>query len=243
MSDLHLGMRDSSPQVILDFLKTIKTDLLILNGDIIDIDAMKRGSKWKNKHTKVLKKILDISRDCEVIYLRGNHDNDIEELYGFEFGNIKFMDEYIYHYMEWNGDGDNFVDKKVLIFHGDKIDITVKYKILSYFGSVGYDIALRLNTWYNQWRKKMGKPYYSISKIIKENVKEAISFVNDFEKNACDYGKSIGVDGVICGHIHIPTTKTIDGIRYYNSGDWVENYSCLVQNMDGSWELKTPTVG
>ena len=97
MSDLHLGMKDSSPKKILEFLDSIHTDLLILNGDIIDMDALKRGSKWKNKHTKVIMKLLDMSRDTDIIYIRGNHDSDLEDVYGYKFGNIKFMDEYIYN--------------------------------------------------------------------------------------------------------------------------------------------------
>lgn len=239
MSDLHLGMKDSSPKKILEFLNSIHTDLLILNGDIVDIDAMKRGSKWKNKHTKVVMKILDMSRHTEVIYVRGNHDNDLEELFGFELGNIRFVEDYIYNQKVWSGFGDEYSCKKFLIFHGDKIDVTVKYKFLSYIGSVGYDIALRVNTWYNDYRNKMGKPYFSISKIVKENVKEALSFINDFETNACGYAKTRGADGVICGHIHIPSMKNIDGITYYNSGDWVENFSALVLTYDNNWEIIT----
>ena len=227
MSDLHLGMKDSSPKKILEFLDSIHTDLLILNGDIIDMDALKRGSKWKNKHTKVIMKLLDMSRDIDIIYLRGNHDSDLEDVYGYKFGNIKFMDEYIY----------NHDDKKILIFHGDKIDVTVKYKFLSQIGSIGYDLALRLNTLYNEYRMRTGKPYYSISKWIKKNVKNAISFVNDFEINACEYAKSKKCDSVICGHIHIPVIKKIDGINYYNSGDWVENFSCLVLTSENEWKL------
>jgi UDP-2,3-diacylglucosamine pyrophosphatase LpxH len=227
MSDLHLGMKDSSPKKILEFLDSIHTDLLILNGDIIDMDALKRGSKWKNKHTKVIMKLLDMSRDIDIIYLRGNHDSDLEDVYGYKFGNIKFMDEYIY----------NHDDKKILIFHGDKIDVTVKYKFLSQIGSIGYDLALRLNTLYNEYRMRTGKPYYSISKWIKKNVKNAISFVNDFEINACEYAKSKKCDSVICGHIHIPVIKKIDGIDYYNSGDWVENFSCLVLTSENEWKL------
>ena len=227
MSDLHLGMKDSSPKKILEFLDSIHTDLLILNGDIIDMDALKRGSKWKNKHTKVIMKLLDMSRDTDIIYLRGNHDSDLEDVYGYKFGNIKFMDEYIY----------NHEDKKMLIFHGDKIDVTVKYKFLSQIGSIGYDLALRLNTLYNEYRMRTGKPYYSISKWIKKNVKNAISFVNDFEINACEYAKSKKCDSVICGHIHIPVIKKIDGINYYNSGDWVENFSCLVLTSENEWKL------
>jgi UDP-2,3-diacylglucosamine pyrophosphatase LpxH len=227
MSDLHLGMKDSSPKKILEFLDSIHTDLLILNGDIIDMDALKRGSKWKNKHTKVIMKLLDMSRDIDIIYLRGNHDSDLEDVYGYKFGNIKFMDEYIY----------NHDDKKMLIFHGDKIDVTVKYKFLSQIGSIGYDLALRLNTLYNEYRMRTGKPYYSISKWIKKNVKNAISFVNDFEINACEYAKSKKCESVICGHIHIPVIKKIDGIDYYNSGDWVENFSCLVLTSENEWKL------
>ena len=117
--------------------------------------------------------------------------------------------------------------------------MTVKYKFLSYIGSVGYDIALRVNTLYNDYRNKMGKPYFSISKIVKENVKEALSFINDFEVNACNYAKTRGADGVICGHIHIPSMKNINGITYYNSGDWVENFSALVLTYDNNWELIT----
>jgi UDP-2,3-diacylglucosamine pyrophosphatase LpxH len=176
---------------------------------------------------KVLIKLLDMSRHTEIIYIRGNHDNDVKDLYNSILGNIKFMDEYVYFV---NG-------KKYLVFHGDKIDITTKYKLLTQIGSIGYDLALRLNTWYNRYREFTGKPYYSISKVIKENFKKAVSFINDFEENACDYAKTVHCDGVICGHIHIPSAKVINGIEYYNSGDWVENFSCLVLTLENEWKL------
>jgi UDP-2,3-diacylglucosamine pyrophosphatase LpxH len=227
LSDLHLGMNDCKPKRILNFLDTIKTDLLILNGDIIDIDAMRRGSKWKDKHMKVLIKLLDISRHTEVIYIRGNHDDEVKDLYSSILGNIKFMDEYIY---ESN-------NKKYIVFHGDKIDVTTKYKLLTQIGSIGYDVALRINTWYNKYREWTNQPYYSISKVIKENFKKALSFINDFEENACNYAKTIHCNGVICGHIHIPSIKVIDDIEYYNSGDWVENFTALVLTSEDEWEL------
>jgi UDP-2,3-diacylglucosamine pyrophosphatase LpxH len=227
LSDLHLGMSDSKPKKILKFLESIKTNILILNGDIVDIDALKRGGKWKNNHTNVVMKILEMSKNTEVIYIRGNHDDDIKELYGSHVMNIKFADEYILHR---NG-------KKYLIFHGDKIDITTNWKFLTHIGSVGYDVSLKINTWYNQYREWRNQPYYSISKVIKENFKEAISFINNFEQNACDYAMKKNCDGVICGHIHVPSLKTINNISYYNSGDWVENFSALVLHKNGTWEI------
>jgi UDP-2,3-diacylglucosamine pyrophosphatase LpxH len=227
LSDLHLGMSESKPKKIIKFLDSIKTNILILNGDIIDIDALKRGGKWKSSHTKVIMKLLEMSKNTEIIYIRGNHDDDVKELFGNKIMNIKFMDEYIL----------NVNDKRYLVFHGDKIDSTIRWKILTHIGSIGYDFSLKINYWYNKYREWRNKPYYSISKIIKENFKEALSFINNFESNACDYASKKNCDGVICGHIHVPSIKQINNISYYNSGDWVENFSALVLNKSGYWEI------
>jgi UDP-2,3-diacylglucosamine pyrophosphatase LpxH len=237
MSDLHLGMKDCRPQKILDFLNSMTTDLLILNGDIIDFDAIRRGSKWKNKHTKVITKILDMSRHIPVVYIRGNHDDDIREFFGVKIKNIEFVDEYIINNQEWV-ENDLYINRRYAVFHGDQIDIFIsKFKLLTQIGSMGYDLALRLNTLYNKYREWRKLPYYSISKSIKENFKKALSFVNDFENNAVEYAKKKSCDGVICGHIHIPVIKEINGIKYYNSGDWVENFTAIVLTLDNKWEL------
>lgn len=227
LSDLHLGMNGSKPKKILKFLESIDPNILILNGDIIDIDALNRGHKWKNIHTKVVTKIMDMSRKCNVIYIRGNHDDQVKDLYGSNVMGITFCDEYI---LERLGE-------KYLIFHGDKIDISTKWKVLTQIGSVGYDISLTINNWYNKYREWRNLPYHSISKVIKENVKEAISFVNDFELNACNYARKKNCSNVICGHIHIPTIKEYDSVTYYNSGDWVENFTALCLTKKGEWKL------
>jgi UDP-2,3-diacylglucosamine pyrophosphatase LpxH len=237
MSDLHLGMKDCKPQKILDFLDSMRTDLLILNGDIIDFDTLRRGSKWKNKHTKVITKIFDISRHIHGIYVRGNHDDDLREFFGMKIGNIEFVDEYVIETKEWI-EHDIFKHRRFLVFHGDQIDVvTSKFKLLTQIGSMGYDLALRLNTIYNKYREWRKLPYYSISKKIKENFKKAWTFINNFEENAIQYGKRKSCDGVICGHIHIPVIKDIHGLKYYNSGDWVENYTAIVLTYEDKFEL------
>jgi hypothetical protein len=43
--------------------------------------------------------------------------------------------------------------------------------------------------------------------------------------------------GVICGHIHQPANKHLNGIHYLNSGDWVETLSALVETPDGKWNI------
>ena len=46
-----------------------------------------------------------------------------------------------------------------------------------------------------------------------------------------------GCDGIVCGHIHKPELRKIDGIIYANDGDWVESLSALVEHHDGRLEL------
>lgn len=226
MSDLHLGMNNSKPKSILNFLNSIQTDLLILNGDIIDIDAIKRGSKWKNKHTKVLLKILELSKTTKVIYIRGNHDDEIKHFYDAKIGDIEFKNEHTI----------TSGDKKYLVVHGDQFEnFGGKLKIVYYVGSVLYDILLTANTYYNAIREKLNLPYHSISKIAKRNVKKIMSFIFKFETKAIEAASKKGYNGVICGHIHTPTIKKVSNIEYMNSGDWVENKTAIALTNNNEW--------
>ena len=220
VSDLHLGTKDSKAEEFIEFLDKHPTDLLILNGDIIDGWALNRGTKWKKQHTKVISKLLKLSNKTKIIWIRGNHDEFIQEFIGTHLGAIEIREDYkldINHTME-----------SYYIFHGDVIDVFItKYKWLSKIGSVGYDFALWLNRVYNTYRKWRKLPYISISQKIKESVKVATNYVNDFEVTALSMATKKGCDGVICGHIHQPADRMINGKRYLNSGDWIENMSAI----------------
>jgi UDP-2,3-diacylglucosamine pyrophosphatase LpxH len=224
VSDIHLGIKDSKVDEFLEFIEEHPTELLILNGDIIDGWALNRGSKWKKKHTKVVQKILKLSTKTKIIWIRGNHDEFIQEFIGSHFGNIEMREDYI---LKLNN------GEKYYIFHGDVIDVFItKYKWLSKIGSVGYDFALWLNRVYNSYRKWRKLPYISISQKIKNKVKVATNYINDFETSALSMGSLKGCDGVMCGHIHQPADVVIDGKRYLNSGDWIENMSAICIDSD-----------
>jgi len=49
--------------------------------------------------------------------------------------------------------------------------------------------------------------------------------------------KRLGFDGVICGHIHTPAIKRIDGVTYMNCGDWVDSCTAIVEHYDGRMQL------
>jgi len=220
VSDLHLGTKDSKAEEFIEFIEKHPTDLLILNGDIIDGWALNRGTKWKKQHTKVISKLLKLSNKTRIIWIRGNHDEFVQEFIGTHLGAIEIREDYKLHISN--------TMENYYIFHGDVIDIFItKYKWLSKIGAIGYDFALWLNRVYNTYRKWRKLPYISISQKIKGSVKVATNYVNDFEVTALSMATKKGCDGVICGHIHEPADRVIDGKRYLNSGDWIENMSAI----------------
>ena len=220
VSDLHLGTKNSKAEEFIEFIESNPTDLLILNGDIVDGWALNRGTKWKKPHTKVISKLLQLSNTTRIIWIRGNHDEFIQEFIGTHLGAIEIREDYK---LDINNTMESYY-----IFHGDVIDVFItKYKWLSKIGSVGYDFALWLNRVYNKYRKWRKLPYQSISQKIKSGVKVATNYINDFETTALSMATKKGCNGVICGHIHQPADRMINGKRYLNSGDWVENMSAI----------------
>ena len=230
LSDLHLGSNSSRPEEILKFLKTISCDLLILNGDIIDGHALKKGGKWTKEHTKVIRKILKMTYkgNTKVIYIRGNHDDFLDDIIPIAIPGIEIVKDYVHE----------SYGKKFYIVHGDFFDlITTKFRFLSVLGGAAYDFLIWFNKKYNKYRAWRGLEYYSLSQTIKYKVKAAVSFISDFENTLSEYAKKQGFNGVICGHIHHPEIKDIGGVMYMNSGDALESMTCLAEDFDGSWKI------
>ena len=223
VSDIHLGTKDSQAKEFIKFLDEHPTEQLILNGDIIDGWALQRGSKWKKQHTKVILKLLELSKKTDIVWIRGNHDEFLTDFFMIKMSNITLCEDYMI----------DIKRKKYLIFHGDILDVfSSTWKWIAKIGSVGYDIALTLNTWYNKYRSWRGLPYYSISKHIKDKVKSAVSFILDFEENAAKIAKQRKCSGVIVGHIHTAEDRMIGDIHYLNSGDWVESKTAILIDKD-----------
>ena len=228
-SDLHLGTKHSKSKEFLQFIEENPCEQLILNGDIVDGWALQRGTKWKTSHTKVIAKLIKLSTKQKIVWIRGNHDDFLKDFTGTNLGNIKIREDYVIT-----------ADKRYFIFHGDIIDVFItQYGFLAKIGSVGYDVALFLNDIYNRYRKWRKLPYYSISQKIKEGVKIATNYVNDFETTAIRMASEKMCDGVICGHIHQPADRMIGNKHYLNSGDWVENMTAICIKMDNTIEIKS----
>lgn len=230
LSDVHLGTPHAKADEAAHFLKHVRCERLILNGDIIDGWRLRRGGHWSKAHTRFVRRVLTLvqKKDTEVVYLRGNHDDFLSRLLPMRFERIELREDLVL----------DTPRGRYLVLHGDVFDGVVKNMVfLAHLGDAGYALLLRLNRAYNLWRRFRGKEYFSLSKAIKARVKQAVSFVGKFEEQVAALARSRGCVGVICGHIHTPADKTIDGIHYLNSGDWVESLSAIVEHLDGRFEL------
>ncbi|WP_431157797.1 UDP-2,3-diacylglucosamine diphosphatase [Winogradskyella poriferorum] len=222
ISDVHLGTYGCQAKQLLTYLNSIEPKRLILNGDIIDIWQFKKRY-FPKSHLSVIKKIMDLaSNGTEVIYITGNHDEMLRKFSETKIGNISIVNKLVL-----NLDG-----KRAWFFHGDVFDISIQNaKWLAKLGGWGYDMLIVINSFVNWCLEKFGKERYSLSKKIKDNVKGAIKYINDFENVATELAIENGYDYVVCGHIHQPKIKHIEikngSTTYLNSGDWVENFTAL----------------
>ncbi|WP_108508671.1 UDP-2,3-diacylglucosamine diphosphatase [Polynucleobacter acidiphobus] len=229
ISDVHLGTPGCQAKFLLDFLKHNESDTLYLVGDIIDGWRLKKSIYWPQSHNDVVQKILRKARKgTEVVYVPGNHDESIRQFLGLSFGEIKVVPEAIHT----TADG-----RKLWITHGDLFDGVMQYaKWLAYVGDNLYSLILYFNRYLNLLRIRMGMQYWSLSQYLKHQVKNAVSYIADFEMIMAREARLRGCQGVVCGHIHKAEIRMIDNLLYCNDGDWVESLTALVETHEG--ELK-----
>ena len=220
ISDFHLGTRRAQADMLLDFLRTTESETLYLVGDIVDNWSLKKNWYWHQTHNDVIQKLLRKARKgTRVIYMPGNHDENFRDFAGSQFGRaaVRLTDIHI-----------GATGKRYLVMHGDEFDGVVKYaRWLAYLGDNAYELAMNLNGAVNRLRRLTGRPYWSLSAYLKNRVKRAVEFLSDFEKAVVREARRRGADGVICGHVHTPGMRNIDGIEYLNDGYWVESCSAL----------------
>jgi UDP-2,3-diacylglucosamine pyrophosphatase LpxH len=232
LSDVHLGTYGCRAKELVNYLKSITPNILILNGDIID------GWQFTKRyfplpHIMVLKEIIQfITNGTRVFYITGNHDEMMRRYSDIQIGNFALTDKLVLE-----------IDNKMTwIFHGDVFDNTTKgsAKILAKLGSSGYSLLIRFNRMVNFILKSFGRERVSISKRVMAGVNKAVSKINDFELIAAELAIEKKYDYVICGHIHQPQKKVVetkDGkVTYLNSGDWVEHLTAL-EYQQNEWTI------
>lgn len=231
ISDVHLGTYGCHARELLNYLRSIRPKVLVLNGDIIDIWQFSKRF-WPDSHMQIIRKIMKfITEDVQVVYLTGNHDEMLRKFADLKLDTFQLKNKLV---LELDG-------SKAWLFHGDVFDVTMQHsKWLAKLGAIGYDMLILLNSFVNWLLGIFRRPKMSFSGKIKGSVKSAVKFMSDFEETAAAIGIENGYDYVICGHIHQPVIKKVEtpsgAIMYLNSGDWVESLSAL-EYAAGEWSL------
>jgi UDP-2,3-diacylglucosamine pyrophosphatase LpxH len=230
ISDVHLGTRGCNAKLLIDFLDHSDSDTMYLVGDIIDGWRMKKKFYWPDAHNDIVWRIMKRARrGTKVVYIPGNHDEMFRQFSGMNFGGVEIRRKAVHE----TADG-----RRLLVLHGDEFDaIMLAHRWLAVVGDAAYITLMRLNTVVNAVRTRLGLPYWSLSKTAKHKVKNAVAFISRFEELVAHEAGLLGVDGVVCGHIHNAEQRSIEGIEYYNDGDWVEGCTALVEHPNGRMEI------
>lgn len=231
ISDVHLGTIGCHAIELVQYLNSINPKRIILNGDFIDMWQFKKYY-WPDAHMHVIRTLITMmTNGVDIYYLTGNHDEALRKISSLQLGPLFIKDKLI---LEMNGE-------KVWFFHGDIFDVAMKHsKWLAKLGGKGYELLILINRWVNVLTIKLGYGKISLSKKIKDSVKTAVNFIDDFEVTAMELAIEEGYDYVVCGHIHQPKIRGYENekgsVIYLNSGDWIENLTTL--EFDGEeWDL------
>lgn len=231
ISDLHLGSTQCQADMLLDFLKHNDSEKLYLVGDIIDFWALSKKTYWPREHNTVIQKFLRKARHgTSIIYIPGNHDENVRDYHNHVFGDIivKNSDVHI-----------TSGGKRFLVVHGDEYDTIARHhQWVARLGSVGYDFLLEVNRILRVVRRLFGiQSGFSLAAFVKFKVKNIVKFISEYEESIVSTLKNEGLDGVICGHIHHAEIKEMDGFLYVNTGDFVESCTAIVEHFNGALEL------
>lgn len=230
ISDIHLGTKGCKARMLIDFLDSTDSEVMYLVGDIIDGWRLKKRRYWPASHNDVVWRILKRSkRGTRIVYIPGNHDEMMRQFSGMNFGGVEIARAAIHT----TADG-----RRLLVLHGDEFDaIMLAHRWLAFVGDALYHVLLEANRWVNAVRSRLGLPYWSLSKVAKHKVKNAVEFISAYEEVVARAAAERGVDGVVCGHIHTAETRELGEVTYYNDGDWVESCTALVEHFDGRMEV------
>lgn len=240
ISDFHIGAKTFNAPALLDFLRSTESEYLYLVGDIIDGWKLKKRWLWSETVNQIFDELArKVDHGTKLFYVPGNHDDTVRTLPIFsrlrfsKVTNIKIADKVVHKTQ--NG-------RKFLVMHGDQFDTKIlsepvlktHHEISGFFA----DIATRFSP---------PKPYieidgtlkrFSLAKYLSKHGRLAIQTLNNFEGLVYNTVKKRGLDGIICGHTHIPVLKKIKDITYANTGSWLRNENtALVEDETGELSL------
>lgn len=233
ISDTHLGTKGCKAEYLRDFLDHVECETLYLVGDIIDLWSwnVKSGFYWPILHSDIVQRVINKARQgARVIYIPGNHDEQLRKHAGIHFNGVEIQLNAIHNLKD---------GRRFLVMHGDEFDSIVSHnRSLTYIGGEAYEALLVVNRWFNIIRKLFGYKYWSLSAFLKNKVKNIVQFMDNYQHVLSLEAQKQKVDGIVCGHIHHADISEMEGGKTYcNTGDWVESCTALVEDIKGQLSI------
>jgi UDP-2,3-diacylglucosamine pyrophosphatase LpxH len=219
LSDLHLGTRDCQAECLLDLLHRCEAELIYLVGDVVDGWRLKARWHWPQSHDDIVRCLLRKQQDgSRILYIPGNHDEFLRHSIGLQLGGIEVTGQAIHP----GADGRHY-----LVVHGDQFDPALgRMRRLAGLGIWVYAAAVLAHDAVTGWRRRHGR-----------GTARRAARIAAFEGALAAEASRQQVHGVICGHVHQPALHDRLGVRYVNTGDWVESCTAVVEHPDGRFEL------
>ena len=230
LSDIHLGFRRARVCELIEFLRGVEAECIVLAGDIVDALSLARRFFWADEHTQVLRMLLARRRaGTRLIYIPGNHDESLGMLAEMLHGQMEVHREWVYRTAQ---------GQRLLVVHGDQFDSQVDCPAwLGWAGELAYSVNVAVSDMLNDVRRRLGRPYWPIAEKLKLALAASARYIGRFETAASSHARAQGFDGVICGHIHRAILRRTDAFTYANTGDWVESCSAIVETRRGELRL------
>ena len=240
ISDFHIGAKSFNASSLLDFLKHTESEKLYLVGDIIDGWKLSKRWIWNETINQIFDELVrKASQGTEIIYVPGNHDDAVRYVpvlkrirFARRMG-IKIANTLIHKTAD---------DRRFIVLHGDQFDTRIlsepvlktHHKISNFFGELF--VFFRKESPMIEIDGTMKK--FSLAKYLSRHGRTAIQTLNNFEGLVYELVKSKKLDGIICGHTHIPVLKKIKDITYANTGSWLRSgNTALVEDVSGNLSL------
>lgn len=200
-SDVHLVSKISRAKMLSALLFREDYERIIILGDLFDHGNFNRMKKRDWNLLGVLRKLSKIK---EIIWIEGNHDENIIDIVSHMIGARVIRPKEFYSMMA-NG-------KKYIFMHGHQFDsIIAERPTLTFSATLLFDIIQRIDKKdlrFSRWIKRKSKMFMKVCKV---NKIRAIKFAQD--NNA---------DVIVCGHTHLHEEETIENVTYINTGSWVD---------------------
>ncbi len=230
ISDTHLGLRSCKADRLYDFLIKHDADTIYLVGDLFDgKSAFGKMQFNQTKHNIVHLLFEKAHHGTRVIYIPGNHDELARNYVGLEWDHISIRRSAVHRTAK---------GLKLWVLHGDEFDVRSHWpKWLNALAGEMHDKTVVLSYWLNVCRKRLGQSYWSFFNYLQSRSRRAEAMISFYEEKVAQAALMRGYDGVICGHIHKPAVRKIGPTAYYNTGDWVEHCTALVEDAFGDISL------